>query len=71
MNKQVIDYHGEPVGVVVPDAEWLKFVAVKYQVWDLDARRFRTAAEARAAVQAHLGSDRDAASAATHSDIAA
>ncbi|MEA3536207.1 hypothetical protein [Rhizobium sp. CC-YZS058] len=58
MSKQVIDYNGEPVGVVVPDAEWLKFVAVKYQVWDLDARRFRTAAEARAAVEAHLAAER-------------
>jgi hypothetical protein len=50
MNKQVIEFDGEAVGVVVPDAGRLKFVAVKYHVWDLDSRRFRSADEARAAV---------------------
>ncbi len=50
MNKQVIEYAGEAVGVVVPEADYLKFVAVKYHVWDLDSRRFRSADEARAAV---------------------
>ena len=50
MNKQVIEIGGEAVGVVVPEAGYLKFVAVKYHVWDLDSRRFRSADEARAAV---------------------
>ncbi|MCA1491191.1 hypothetical protein [Sinorhizobium alkalisoli] len=53
MNKQVIEHNGVPVGVVVPDADQVKFVAVKYQVWDLDAQRFRSADEARAAIR-HL-----------------
>jgi len=51
MNKQVIEFGGEAVGVVVPDAGRLKFVAVKYYVWDLDSRYFRSADEARAAVR--------------------
>ena len=51
MNKQVIEFGGEAVGVVVPDAGRLKFVAVKYHVWDLDSLHFRSADEARAAVR--------------------
>lgn len=58
MNKQVIEYDGEPVGVVVPDEDQVKFLAVKYRVWDLDARRFRSADEARAAIR-HLLASRD------------
>lgn len=50
MSKQVIEYDGEAVGVVVPDEDRLKFLAVKYHVWDLDAQRFRSADEARAAI---------------------
>ena len=45
MNKQVIEFGGEAVGVVVPDAGRLKFVAVKYHVWDLDSRHFHSADE--------------------------
>ncbi len=51
MSKQVIEFGGEAVGVVVPDAGRLKFVAVKYHVWDLDSRHFHSADEARAAVR--------------------
>ncbi|GCA48506.1 MULTISPECIES: hypothetical protein [Sinorhizobium] len=50
MSKQVIEYGGEAVGVVVPDQDRLKFLAVKYHVWDLDAQRFRSVDEARAAI---------------------
>ena len=53
MSKQVIEYGGEAVGVVVPDQDRLKFLAVKYHVWDLDAQRFGSADEARAAIR-HL-----------------
>jgi len=56
MNKQVIEFGGEAVGVVVPDAGRLKFVAVKYHVWDLDSRYFRSADEARAAVRSLMAS---------------
>ncbi|TCM56093.1 hypothetical protein C8J36_103463 [Rhizobium sp. PP-F2F-G48] len=53
-HKQVIEINGEAVGVVVPDAGTLKFVAVKYHVWELDAQRFASADAARHAVLAHL-----------------
>ena len=39
MQKQVIEYGGEPVGIVVPDEDRLKFIAVKSHVIDLDKRR--------------------------------
>jgi hypothetical protein len=58
MSKQIIEFGGEAVGVVVPDAGRLKFVAVKYHVWDLDARHFRSADEARAAVRQLMLSQR-------------
>ncbi|MEK1928464.1 MAG: hypothetical protein AAAC47_01530 [Pararhizobium sp.] len=58
MNKQVIEFGGEAVGVVVPDAGRLKFVAVKYHVWDLDSRHYRSADEARAAVRSLMASQR-------------
>ncbi|MCP8894143.1 hypothetical protein KYK29_04310 [Shinella daejeonensis] len=51
MQKQVIEIGGEAVGVVVPDEDRLKFLAVKYSVWDLDAKRFASADEARAAIR--------------------
>jgi hypothetical protein len=51
MTKQVIEYGGEAVGVVVPDEHGLKFLAVKYNVWDLDAQRFRSVDEARTAIR--------------------
>lgn len=59
MNKQVIEFGGEAVGVVVPEAGRLKFVAVKYHVWDLDSRHFHSADEARAAVRKLMASQRE------------
>ncbi|MCV9962666.1 hypothetical protein OIU34_12220 [Pararhizobium sp. BT-229] len=58
MNKQVIEFGGEAVGVVVPDEGRMRFVAVKYHVWDLDSRHFRSADEARAAVRNLMVSQR-------------
>ncbi|MCF3642602.1 hypothetical protein LXM94_21760 [Rhizobium sp. TRM95111] len=51
MEKQVIEIGGEAVGVVVPDRDALKFVAVKYHVWDLDSQRFNSADEVREAIR--------------------
>jgi hypothetical protein len=51
MQKQVIEIGGEAVGVVVPDEDRLKFVAVKYSVWDLDSQRFSSADEVRLAIR--------------------
>jgi len=47
MKKQVIEYAGVPVGIVVPDQDRLKFIAVKYHVHDLDEQHFRNADEVR------------------------
>lgn len=54
MQKQVIEIGGEAVGVVVPDKDRLRFVAVKYSVWDLDSQHFSSADEARAAIRRFL-----------------
>jgi hypothetical protein len=51
MQKQVIEIGGEAVGVLVPDEDRLKFVAVKYSVWDLDSQRFSSADEVRIAIR--------------------
>ena len=51
MQKQVIEYDGEPVGIVVPDEDRLKFIAVKFHVIDLDERRFTSADEVRLAIR--------------------
>lgn len=51
MHKQVIEFGGEAVGIVVPDADRLKFIAVKLHVIDLDEQRFRSIDEVRTAIQ--------------------
>ena len=51
MDKQVIEYAGEPVGIAVPENGKLKFIAVKYHVMDLDEQVFPSAEEVSAAIQ--------------------
>ncbi|MCF6370168.1 hypothetical protein [Rhizobium halophilum] len=51
MQKQVIEYRGEPVGIVVPDADRLKFIAVKFHVIDLDEKLFTSADEVHLAIR--------------------
>lgn len=51
MEKQVIEYAGVPVGIVVPDEDRLRFIAVKYDVHDLDEHRFSTPEEVKAAIK--------------------
>ena len=36
MQRQVVEYAGVPVGILVPDSDRLKFIAVKFHVHDLD-----------------------------------
>jgi hypothetical protein len=50
MDKQVIQYAGEPVGIAVPENGKLKFIAVKYHVMDLDEQLFPTAEDMNAAI---------------------
>jgi hypothetical protein len=54
MQKQVIEYAGEPVGIVVQDQDRLKFIAVKFHVIDLDEQRFATADDVRRAIRNHV-----------------
>jgi Rps23 Pro-64 3,4-dihydroxylase Tpa1-like proline 4-hydroxylase len=60
MQKQVIEFAGEPVGIVVPDNNRLKFIAVKYHVHDLDEQRFDSADDVRLAIR-NLVRDRNVA----------
>ncbi len=57
MRKQVIEYAGQPVGIVVPEKDALKFIAVKLHVMELDSRLFSSAGEVREAIHHHLSSD--------------
>ncbi|MBB3659898.1 hypothetical protein FHX15_005167 [Rhizobium sp. BK650] len=56
MSKQVIQYAGSPVGIVVPNNGELKFIAVKYEVYDLDEQRFTSALEVLRAIHALMAS---------------
>ena len=51
MQKQVIEFAGQSVGIVVPDQDRLKFIAVKYHVIDLDEQRFGSADEVKRAIR--------------------
>lgn len=50
MDKQVIEYAGEPVGIAVPENGKLKFIAVKYHVMDLDDQVFPSTEAMSAAI---------------------
>ncbi|QND46299.1 hypothetical protein HB780_11650 (plasmid) [Rhizobium lusitanum] len=50
MAKQVIEYAGVPVGIVVPDSDRLKFIAVKFHVHDLDGQHFASTSDVLRAI---------------------
>jgi hypothetical protein len=50
MTRQVIEYDGIPVGIVVPDRGALKFIAVKFHVYDLDGQHFAAVADVLRAI---------------------
>jgi len=50
MKKEVIEYAGEPVGIVVPNDNRLRFIAVKFHVHDLDNQNFASCDEVRSAI---------------------
>ena len=54
MHKQVIEFGGLPVGIVVPTAGQLRFMAVKYHVMDLDGQLFASPAAVRSAIGSML-----------------
>lgn len=51
MQRQVVEYAGVPVGILIPDSDRLKFIAVKYHVHDLDERHFDSASDVKAAIR--------------------
>jgi len=50
MTRQVIEYAGIPVGIIIPDKNSLKFIAVKFHVYDLDGQHFATASDVLRAI---------------------
>ncbi|CAN7266570.1 hypothetical protein LJR030_002381 [Rhizobium sp. LjRoot30] len=51
MVKQVIEYAGLPVGIVIPDDGRLKFIAVKLHVHDLDGQHFASPSDVLRAIR--------------------
>lgn len=54
MPKQVVEYAGVPVGILVPRDNSLTFLAVKFHVMGLDGRRFSSLVDARNAIHAYV-----------------
>ncbi|KQV12222.1 hypothetical protein ASC97_13750 [Rhizobium sp. Root1203] len=59
MQRQAIVFNGQEVGIVVPEENRLRFIAVRFHVIDLDNRVFDTLTDIRRAISEHLaGGDR-------------
>jgi hypothetical protein len=54
MHRQVVEYAGVPVGVLIPRGDSLTFLAVKFHVMGLDGHRFSSLVDARSAIHAHV-----------------
>lgn len=50
----VIEVAGKAVAVAAPAGDQVRFVAVKYDVWDLDGALYGSVAEAERAAERHL-----------------
>lgn len=50
----VIEVAGKAVAVAAPAGDKVRFVAVKYDVWDLDGEMFGSVAEAERAAASHM-----------------
>lgn len=57
MQKQAIVFNGQEVGIAVPVDNRLRFIAVRFNVIDLDNRLFDTAADIRRAIVEHLANE--------------
>lgn len=64
MSKQVIEYRGLPVGIVVPDEGRFRFIAVKFHVHDLDGQSFGSQSEVLQTINTLLGGASDSSRAA-------
>lgn len=56
MQKQAVVFNGQEFGIAVPVENRLKFIAVRFNVIDLDNRLFDTVIEIRRAITEHLTS---------------
>ena len=56
MQRQAVVFNGQEVGIAVPVNNRLKFIAVRFQVIDLDNEVFDTVTEIRRAIRDHLAS---------------
>ncbi|SMC82948.1 hypothetical protein [Rhizobium sp. RU36D] len=54
MQRQTVEFGGIPVGIVVPQNDKLRFIAVKFHVIDLDNRLFASVTELKRAIGEHL-----------------
>ncbi|MBP2444182.1 hypothetical protein [Rhizobium leguminosarum] len=51
MTRQVIEYAGIPVGIVIPHNGSLKFIAVKFHVHELDGQLFASPSDVSRAIR--------------------
>lgn len=58
MAKQVIEYAGVPVGIIVPEKDLLKFIAVKFHVHELDGQHFSSSSEVLRAIHKLMSASR-------------
>lgn len=57
-NKPIaIEVDGEPLGVVVPDSEGFRFLAVRFAAFGIDGLTFASVEEARAAARKARSAD--------------
>ncbi|MET3600245.1 hypothetical protein [Martelella mangrovi] len=54
MKKQMVEFGGQPVGIVVPENGRLRFVAVKFHVHALDGGLYSSMEELRRAIRDHI-----------------
>jgi hypothetical protein len=54
MNRQVIEHAGLPVGIAIQQDDIYRFIAVKFQVIDLDEHRFANLGDLKAAIREHV-----------------
>ncbi len=57
MQKQAVVFGGQEVGIAVPVESRLRFIAVRFNVIDLDNRLFDTVTDIRRAIIEHLSND--------------
>jgi hypothetical protein len=57
MDKHVVEYAGVPVGIIVPDKDRFRFIAVKFHVYELNDRHFASALEVHLAIHNLMTTD--------------